>query len=124
MHDNIDDQFDRSSSRIQGSVVKAIVCLGIAAVAFVVAYEVQKEMKGPQFLLFYAVAFAVSYAAAWAGSRSDASIAVWGLVIFEGIGLIRLVYGALHGMHRFVFMIAGMIIGGWMFAAVISKSNN
>ena len=45
-----------------------------------------------------------------------------GLFLFESVGLLRIVNGSSHGMHKWDFLILMMILGGVMFFARFEKT--
>ena len=45
-----------------------------------------------------------------------------GLFLFESVGLLRIVIGSSHGMHKWDFLIVMMILGGVMFFSRFEKT--
>ncbi len=74
-------------------------------------------MKGPGFLGFYFVVWLVTFFGSLVLRRypwfsHSGSVA---LVVFEGLGVSRLITGLQAGMHRFEYLILMMFIGGWFY---------
>jgi len=87
---------------------------GITLAGIGLAFVIGTDKKGPEFLGYYAIVWAVTFfgsflfkAAAW-GSKAG----VVGFFIFEGLGVARIVNGLSRGMHIFGFLILMMVAGG------------
>jgi ankyrin repeat protein len=88
--------------------------LPLAFVVIVIAFVIQMGFDGPSFLAFYVLLFIVTFASSHAIRKAidTDEVNYLALLVFEGVGVIRIFYGATHGMHKFGFLIIGMIIGG------------
>ena len=78
------------------------------------------SLKGPEFLGYYLVVFFLVYLVSLIVSlvRTEHMYALWfGLLIFEGIGLTRIITGVQQGMHKFGLLGVMMILGGIVFLA-------
>lgn len=78
------------------------------------------KATGPEFLAGYAVWFVVLFAGSRViqKSKTDNPLpTIVGLLLFEAVGLIRIVVGSSHGMHKWDFLILMMVVGGALFFA-------
>jgi uncharacterized membrane protein YgcG len=75
-------------------------------------------MRGPDFLWLYFVWFIVSFGVVlltrWRGNDSP-WVTAFGVLAYEGLGLLRIVVGSMHDLHRWTFLILMMILGGLIF---------
>jgi len=79
------------------------------------------EMKGPTFLIFFGLLWLSLFVASF-GLKTQ----VWGgfagivaFLLFEGIGIARIVIGIRLGMEKFLYLIIIMIVGGFALMARI-----
>jgi hypothetical protein len=79
-----------------------------------------ETMRGPAFLGLYFGWFILT----WGGMllvRHKVADSVWtslgGLVLFESVGVTRYLVGEAHGLHKWGFLFAMMIIGALFFLA-------
>src|ERR1700722_12544318 len=74
-------------------------------------------MPGEDFLVLYAVWLLVTWVMVLVLRAKDFDTPITtisGLVLFEGVGVLRYLIGSAHGMHRWGFM-AAMMVGGIFF---------
>jgi len=77
-----------------------------------------QDLKGQAFLAFYLVLFFVTLfggGIARAKLKQVPGVGVLALVLFEAVGVIRIITGLEKGMHKFGFLLAIMIVGGFVF---------
>ena len=79
-------------------------------------------MPGPQFLGFYAVWFLVVFGGLlllrWRGLNTPV-LAIIGLAVYEVPGLLRMFVFSEAYMHRWIFLVVMMVLGGLAFLARI-----
>jgi hypothetical protein len=97
-----------------------VAMLGVLLIiaAWSASYFYMKLLKGPDFLLFFFLVLIVLWilsAIARHAIEDTWTFSIIGCVVFEGVGVIRLVSGWLAGMHNFGFMIAMMFFGAFIF---------
>src|SRR5579872_2974500 len=105
----------KASGRIERLMNLIVPPKGIVA-AIEDYFHVFAAMDGPSFLLVYVVWLLVL----WLGvillracNYDTPLVSVTGLVLFEGGGVLRYFIGSAHGMHRWGFMIALMLVGAF-----------
>jgi len=98
---------------IPGNLRRLVIGLAIASLVVGISYLVQRGMKGPTFLLFYAASLALIWVISeLLRTRDDsADVTIPAALAFLGIGVVRYAYGVNHGMHRFTFLFMMMAIG-------------
>lgn len=75
-------------------------------------------MRGPDFLVLFAVWFLITFCGVWlfrCRDRDTPVTTLLGLACFEALGIARIMDGSAHGMHNWAFLILMMIIGGLIF---------
>src|SRR5262245_38711294 len=75
-------------------------------------------MKGPDFLWLFVCWFALSFATVlilrWRGQDTPFTTA-GGILCFEALGVVRIIVGSAHGMHKWDYLILMMIVGAIAF---------
>jgi uncharacterized membrane protein YgcG len=77
-------------------------------------FSFMHTMRGPEFLVFYGIWFFIVFVAVWIARKCDRDtplITVAGLCAFELPGIVRIIIGSQHGMHRWWFLVILMILG-------------
>lgn len=90
---------------------------GVMGVVMALSYFTQ-DLNGPDFLVFYPVLFFVTLfggGIARAKLKQVPGIGLLAWVLFEAVGVIRIITAMEKGMHKFGFLIAMMIVGGIVF---------
>lgn len=81
-------------------------------------FDFLHTMRGPDFLLLYAVWFLVTFGSVllfrWRGHDTPLTTAI-GLAVYELLGVVRIISGSAHGMHKWEFLIAMMFVGAIIF---------
>jgi hypothetical protein len=100
-------------------VLTVLVLLGLTAIILLV----QTGMNGPQFLVLYWITFVGLWIARefLADLDGDSWVSRLPVVLFIGIGAIRLGYGMWHDMHRFGLLIVVMVVGGFLIVAGVES---
>lgn len=84
-------------------------------------------MRGPDFLLLFAVWFVVTFCGVllfrWGGHDTPINT-LSGFLAYELLGAVRIIDGSAHGMHRWGFLILMMIVGGLVFFIRAKRFNN
>jgi hypothetical protein len=84
-------------------------------------------MRGPDFLLLYFVWFIVTFGGVlllrWNGHDSPLTT-VAGLLLYELLGVLRIISGSAHGMHKWEFLILMMVIGAVVFVVRIKLNQS
>ncbi|MFM8471781.1 MAG: hypothetical protein ACKODH_17765, partial [Limisphaerales bacterium] len=99
------------------------LCLPICTLAVVGdggPFEFFHTATGPEFLGGYLLWFIVLFAGSrvlQTGKKRQPLPSLAGLLLFEAVGLIRIIVGSSHGMHNWNFLILMMITGGMLFFA-------
>ncbi|HAB14830.1 MAG TPA: hypothetical protein PLX89_09850 [Verrucomicrobiota bacterium] len=77
------------------------------------------SVNGPEFLALFAGWFVVVFGTVlvlrWRGMDTPAVTAA-GLIIFESLGIVRIMMGSSHGLHRWTILIIFMVVGGLAFS--------
>lgn len=77
-----------------------------------------ETMKGPEFLALYlgwfVFVFCCVLVARKCGADSPITTSI-GLILFEGLGVARLIIGSAHGMHKFEILFVMMFVGAILF---------
>lgn len=75
-------------------------------------------MRGPDFLLLFGGWFIVTFGGVlvfrWC-VRDTPITTILGVICFESLGVARIIDGSAHGMHKWLFLILMMILGGLIF---------
>lgn len=101
----------------QGSFRFMVGLTGVMGVVLVLTLLTQ-DLNGPDFLVFYLVLFFVTLFGGGivrAKLKQVPGVGVLALVLFEAVGVIRIITGLEKGMHKFGFLIGLMIVGGFVF---------
>jgi hypothetical protein len=94
-----------------------ILVLMIGGIWFA-SYAFTRSFRGPEFLVFYALALIVLWLLTVALRhfwKDYMMVSVIGCVVFVGIGIVRFVTGLLAGMGNFLFLFIMMGLGGLLF---------
>ena len=81
-------------------------------------------MRGPDFLVLYAVWFVILFAAVLILRHTgfdNGFTTLGGLTLFLGLGIARIAVGTAHGMHNWSYLIMMMIFGAIFFLARLEQ---
>jgi hypothetical protein len=87
-------------------------------------FDLLHEMRGPDFLVLYAVWFALTFGTVLilrAKGHDDALTNAGGWLLFLGLGVARIIVGSQHGLHKWGYLIAMMGIGSIIFALRVEQ---
>ena len=115
-----------SKSKPSGGANNLLPGMIVCAVLLVFCLLIQTGMKGPAFLVFYAIVWGVLFfgAGVLKSQKAGSAYVILGLITFELLGVGRMIYGASIGMSKFGSMFQGMIFGGLLFLIHLTSAES
>ena len=119
------DKTPKKQSGARALFVWFVVLIAVVAI-FNYVRPYMTDLRGPEFLGFYlkyffGVFIVVLFARGLFLNNYHVTLA--GLILFEGVGAIRLYDGMAAGMHKFAFLYIMMVIGGLILITRLNSSS-
>ena len=126
--------FSGSTGTLLGSVEPAlgwrnpffVLSLGLTGLTWFVSAHVMVGMRGPEFLQFYLLVLISTWGISFLFGRIAGHPRIFsfmGFLLYEGVGVIRLVTGLQAGMSKFGFLVLMMLAGVALFGLRIKDGD-